>query len=71
MVYDLLTDKKEPLRIVNIMEENCLMEMKGLRQFLCATEEEALKYFLHGERRRFVSANTVHKVCIAQSLYFV
>lgn len=62
VIYDLLTERKESSRIVTIMEENCLMEMKGLSQFHCDTEEDALRYFLRGERRRSVSANAVHKM---------
>ncbi|MCO5551732.1 hypothetical protein L7F22_005236 [Adiantum nelumboides] len=61
VIYDLLTDKKEPLRIVSMMEENGQIEMKGLRQFFCETEEEALKHFSHGERRRCIGTNTLHK----------
>ncbi|KAH7425222.1 hypothetical protein KP509_11G045000 [Ceratopteris richardii] len=61
VIYDLLTDRKEPLRSVSIMEENGQIEMKGLCQIPCETEEEALKHFLHGERRRCTGPNTFHK----------
>ncbi|MCO5570926.1 hypothetical protein L7F22_024656 [Adiantum nelumboides] len=61
VIYDLLTDKKEPLRIVSMLEENGQIEMKGLRQVFCETEEEALKHFSHGELRRCIGTNTLHK----------
>nr|AMS24232.1 kinesin 9A protein [Marsilea vestita] len=62
VIYDLLSDGSQASRVVTLLEENSLLEMKGLSQFHCSTEEEALKYFLRGERHRTIAPNMHHKM---------
>eukprot|EP01018_Ginkgo_biloba_P026566 Gb_02540 [translate_table: standard] len=58
IVYDLLNGRQN----VQTMEDNGIIDLRGLSQIACSTEEEALKIYLKGDRNRSVASQPYNKI---------
>ncbi|KAL2644756.1 hypothetical protein R1flu_012343 [Riccia fluitans] len=62
-IYDLLPQRRLASAVsLTAMEDNGLIEIKGLNKMHCSTEAEALKYFFEGERHRSVAPHTLNQM---------
>ncbi|KAL3687157.1 hypothetical protein R1sor_013466 [Riccia sorocarpa] len=62
-IYDLLPQRRLASAVsLTAMEDNGLIEIKGLNKMHCNTKAEALKYFFEGERHRSVAPHTMNQI---------
>ncbi|OAE28508.1 hypothetical protein AXG93_1736s1040 [Marchantia polymorpha subsp. ruderalis] len=62
-IYDLLPQRRLASAVNLVaMEDNGLIEIKGLNKMHVNTEEEAMKYFFEGERHRSVAPHALNQM---------
>lgn len=61
-IYDLLQQKGEPGGSLMILEENGIVELRGLAKIRVENEAETLKLFFEGEKLRSYAHHTMNQV---------